>query len=90
MTLKERLAAKEKFGDSKAQEYIEDLKKSQKIQKEKQSMTKEEKARREKALKLKQMIENAETLEEIAKIEAEMEKGGYDDFLLLEDEKQDL
>lgn len=85
VTMKERVAAKEMFGEAKGQEFVDEIKKKQQIQKEKNSMSKEAKERREKAMKLKLMIEQAETLEEIAKIEEEMKKGKYDE-LLLEDE----
>lgn len=81
ITLKERLAAKEMFGEEKGQELVEEIKKKQQISKEKASLTKEAKKRREEALKLKMMIEQAETIEEITRIEEEMKKGKYDELL---------
>jgi U2 small nuclear ribonucleoprotein A' len=82
ITLSERLAAKEMFGEDKGQEFVEEIKKKQQLQQQKNSLSKEEKARREKALQLKVMIEQAETLEEITRIEEEMKKGKYDEVLL--------
>lgn len=84
VTLKERIAAKEMFGEDKGEELVEELKKKQQLQKEKSSLSKEAKARRQRALELKMMIEQAESLEEIAKIEEEIEKGKYNEFLLEE------
>ena len=52
-------------------------------------MSKEEKLRRERALKLRQMIENAESLEEIEKIEKEIEEGGYYDIFNEEDKREE-
>jgi len=70
------------FGEDKGQEFVEEIKKKQQLQQQKNSLSKEEKARREKALQLKVMIEQAETLEEITRIEEEMKKGKYDEVLL--------
>eukprot|EP00343_Euplotes_focardii_P006961 CAMPEP_0205823440 /NCGR_PEP_ID=MMETSP0206-20130828/16552_1 /ASSEMBLY_ACC=CAM_ASM_000279 /TAXON_ID=36767 /ORGANISM="Euplotes focardii, Strain TN1" /LENGTH=81 /DNA_ID=CAMNT_0053120609 /DNA_START=302 /DNA_END=547 /DNA_ORIENTATION=- len=69
------------FGEEKGQEFVEELKKKQQIQKEKAGMTKEQKQRREEAIKLKDRIERAETIEEITQIEEEMKKGKYDELL---------
>mmetsp|Transcript_33104 Transcript_33104/g.38033 ORF Transcript_33104/g.38033 Transcript_33104/m.38033 type:complete len:117 (-) Transcript_33104:27-377(-) len=79
VTLKERIAAKEMFGDGKDQIV--------QIAKEKKQLTKEEKQRREKAIKLRMRIEQAETLEEIAQIEEEMKKGNFDEVLAEMDEE---
>lgn len=87
VTLTEKLAAREMFGAEKGQELAEEIKKKQQIQKDKAGMTKEDKERREKAMKLRLMIEQAETLEEIAKIEEEMKTGKYDELLLEDDEE---
>lgn len=57
------------------------------IAKEKKQLTKEEKQRREKAIKLRMRIEQAETLEEIAQIEEEMKKGNFDEVLAEMDEE---
>ncbi|CAI2378186.1 unnamed protein product [Moneuplotes crassus] len=81
VTLKERVAAREMFGEIKGQEFVEELKKKQKILKEKSKMTKEGKQRRQRAIELKQMIEKAETLEEIMQIEKEMNDGKYEEIL---------
>ena len=81
VTLKEKLAAKEMFGEEKGQELAEDIKRKQQKQKEKASMTKEGKEKLERAQMLKKMIDEAETLEEIAKIEEEMKKGNFDGIL---------
>lgn len=61
------------------------------IPRAKTQLSKEAKQRREQAMKLKMMIEKAETLEEIAQIEEEIKKGKYDDIMneLEEEEKAD-
>lgn len=69
------------FGEGKGDELVEELKKKQKILKEKSNMTKEAKQRRQRAIELKQMIEKAETLEEITQIEKEMNDGKYEEIL---------
>ena len=51
------------------------------IQRAKVQISKEEKHRREQAMKLKMRIEKAETFEEIALIEEEIRKGKFDDIM---------
>ena len=51
-------------------------------------MTKEEKAKRERAAMLVKMIEEADTLEEITKIEEELERGGYADVMNKDEEEK--
>lgn len=85
VTMKERMQAREMFGEQKGQQLAEEIKKQQMENLKKRGMTKEDKLRKEKALQLKMRIENAESLEEIMKIEEEMKKGEYDQLLLDEE-----